>query len=202
MKFSINPLKRTKVKLQKVEEILKDLTDLIGVLQGVEDLGVTGDLLVVDQGLVVPLYLLGEGQEGQIMVLEVRLVGHLEVHQGGQWEVHLEGQLEDLGLEECHPGDPLEAQGDHLELEVPEDHQGGHQAACPLHGWLDLGGHLGDLLECLHGEWLPRQELAMLPSLASGLNIQHQMERGSIQIHLSSLSPFYCFVLLLNRRTY
>ena len=64
---------------------------------------------------------------------------------------------------------------DRLEQEVLE----GHLVACHLHGWLDLEDHQGDPLECLLGEWLPRQEPAMPPSLANGLNTQLQMERGT-----------------------
>ena len=114
--------------------------------------------------------------------LEAHLVGHQEDHLEGQWEDHLEGQLGDLDQEECHHGVHLEALEDHLEQEVledrPVDHLGGRRVACPLHGWLDLEDHLGDPLECLLGEWLPHQELVMLLNLASGLNTQHQMERG------------------------
>ena len=204
MRFSIKPLKRAKVKLQKVGGLLKDLMDLTGALLGAEgqehlevqvDLGdqedlellealVTGGLLVVDLELpAVPVCHHGEDQEGQMPDhLEAHLVGHQEDHLEDQWEDHLEGQLGDLDQEECHHGVHLEALEDHLEQEVledhPVDHLGGRRVACPLHGWLDLEDHLGDPLECLLGEWLPHQELVMLLNLASGLNTQHQMERG------------------------
>ena len=106
--------------------------------------------------------------------LEVRLVGHQEDHLEDQWEGRLEGRPEHLDQEECHHGVHLEVLEDHLEQEVLE----GRRVACRLHGWLDPGDHLGDPLECLLGEWPLRQELVMLPSLASGLNTQLQMERG------------------------
>jgi len=147
---------------------------------------VIGGLLVVGLALrVVPVCRLGEDQAGQMQVhLGDHLVGHQEDHLEGQWEDRQEGQLEDLALEECHHGVHLEALEDHLEQEALEDrlaaHLGGHQEACLLHGWLDLGDHLEDLLECRPGEWLPRQELVTLPSLASGLNTQLQMEKGII----------------------
>ena len=197
MKFSINPPKRAKVKLQRAGGLPRDLMDLTGALLGVEgqvDLGVRvdlevlviGGLPVADLGLlVVPVCHLGEDQVGQMQDhLEGHLVGHQEDHLGGQWEDHLEGQPEDLDQEECHHGVHLEALEDHLEQEALvdrlEDHLGGHQVACPLPGWLDLGDHLEVLLECHLGEWLPRQELVMLPSLASGLNTQLQMEKGLV----------------------
>jgi len=186
MRFSIKPPKRAKVKLQKAGGHPRDLMDLIGDLLEVEgqvdlevrvDLGVlealvTGDLLVADLGLLaVPVCHLGEDH------LEVHLVGHQEDHLEVQWE----GRPGDLDQEECHHGAHLEALEDHLEQEDRlEDHLGGRRVACPLHGWLDLEDHLADPLECLLGEWPPRQELVMLPSLASGLNTQLQMERGII----------------------
>jgi hypothetical protein len=178
MRFSTKPLKKAKVKLQKAGGLLKDLMDLIGDLLGAEgqvDLEVlvdqavlvTGALLVEDQGLLaVPVCHLGEDQVGKMQDhLEVRLVDHQEDH------------LEDLDQEECHHGVHLEVLEDRLEQEV---HLGDHRVACRLHGWLDLVDHLGDPLECLLGEWPPRQVLGMLPSLASGLNTQLQMERGII----------------------
>jgi len=203
MRFSIKPLKRAKVKLQKAGGLPRDLMGLIGALPGaedqvglevrvdLEDLGVlealvTGGLLVADLGLLAVLVChLGEDLVGQMPDhLEVRLVGRQEDHLEGRWEDLLEDQLGDLDQEECHHGVHLEALEDHLEQEAledpPADHLGGHRVACPLHGWLDLEDHLGDPLECLLGEWLPRQELATLPSLASGLNTQLQMERGII----------------------
>jgi hypothetical protein len=180
MRFSTKPLKKAKVKLQKAGGLLKDLMVLIGDLLGAEgqvDLEVlvdqaalealvTGALLVADQGLLaVPVCHLGEDQVGQMQDhLEVRLVDHQEDH------------LEDLDQEECHHGVHLEVLEDHLEQEVLE----GRRVACRLHGWLDPGDHLGDPLECLLGEWPPLQVLEMLPSLASGLNTQLQMERGII----------------------
>jgi len=176
---------------------------LIGVLLGAEgqvdlevrvDLGgqedlevlVIGGLLVVDPGLLAVLVChLGEDQVVQMQDHpEDRLVGHQEDHLEGQWEDRLEGQPEDLDLEECHHGAHLEVLEDHLEqgalVDRLADHLGDHQEACLLHGWLDLGDHPEDLLECRLGEWLPRQELVMLPSLASGLNTQLQMEKGII----------------------
>jgi hypothetical protein len=181
MRFSTKPLKKAKVKLQKAGGLLKDLMDLIGDLLGAEgqvDLEVlvdqavlealvTGALLVADQGLLaVPVCHLGEDQVGQMQDhLEARLVAHQEDHLG------------DLDQEECHHGVHLEVLEDRLEQEV---HLGDRRVACRLHGWLDLVDHLGDPLECLLGEWPPRQVLVMLPSLASGLNTQLQMERGII----------------------
>ena len=179
MRFSTKPLKKAKVKLQKAGGLLKDLMDLIGDLLGAEgqvDLEVlvdqaalealvTGVLLVADQGLLaVPVCHLGEDQVGQMQDhLEVRLVAHQEDHLG------------DLDQGECHHGVHLEVLEDRLEQEV---HLGDRRVVCRLHGWLDLVDHLGDPLECLLGEWPPRQVLEMLPSLASGLNTQLQMERG------------------------
>ena len=190
MRFSIKLPRKVKVKLQKAGGLLRDLMDLIGDLLGVEgqvDLGVrvdqevlealvTGALLVEDLGLLeVPVCHLGEDQVGQMLDhLEVRLVGHQEDHLEDQWEGRLEGRPEHLDQEECHHGVHLEVLEDHLEQEVLE----GRRVACRLHGWLDPGDHLGDPLECLLGEWPLRQELVMLPSLASGLNTQLQMERG------------------------
>ena len=190
MRFSIKLPKKVKVKLQKAGGLLRDLMDLIGDLLGVEgqvDLGVrvdqevlealvTGALLVEDLGLLaVPVCHLGEDQVGQLLDhLEVRLVGHQEDHLEDQWEGRLEGRPEHLDQEECHHGVHLEVLEDHLEQEVLE----GRRVACRLHGWLDPGDHLGDPLECLLGGWPLRQELVMLPSLASGLNTQLQMERG------------------------
>jgi len=201
MRCSINPPKRVKVKLQRAGGLLRDLMDLIGALLGAEgqvDLGVQVDLggqedleVLVIGGLqaavlgllVVPVCHLGEDQVGQMQDHpEDRLVGHQEDHLEVQWEGHLEGHPEDLDQEECHRGVHLEALEGHLEQEALvdrlADHLEGHRAACPLRGWLDLGDHLEDLLECLLGEWLLRQELVMPPSLASGLNTQLQMEKG------------------------
>ena len=203
MRFSIKPPKKAKVKLQKVGGLLKALMDLIGDLLAAEgqvdsevrvdlvdqealvDLEalvdqealVTGALLVEDQELlVVPICHLGEHQVDQMLDhLEVHLVGHQEDHLEDQWEDHLEGRLEDLAQEEYHHGVHLEVLEDRLEQEVLE----GHQVACHLHGWLAQEDHRGDPLECHLGEWLPRQELVMPPSLASGLNTQLQMERGT-----------------------
>ena len=202
MRFSIKLPKKAKVKLQKVGGLLKALMDLIGDLLAVEgqvdsevrvdlvdqEALVTGALLVEDQELlVVPICHLGEHQVDQMLDhLEVHLVGHQEDHLEDQWEDHLEGRLEgrleDLAQEECHHGVHLEVLEDRLEQEVLE----GHQVACHLHGWLDLEDHRGDPLECLLGEWLPRQELVMPPSLASGLNTQLQMERGT------KIKDIYC----------
>jgi len=199
MRFSIKPPKKVKVKLQKAGGLLRDLMDLIGDLLGVEDQVdlevredlvdqevlealVTGVLLVAGLGLLaVPVCHLGEDQVGQMLDhLEVRLVGHQEDHLEDQWEDRLEGQPEHPDQEECHHGVHLEVLEDRLEQEVLEDRLEGRRVACRLHGWLDLGDHLEDPLECLLGEWPPRQELVMLPSLASGLNTQLQMERGII----------------------
>ena len=214
MRFSINPPKRAKVKLQRAGGLPRDLMDLIGALLGAEgqvDLGARVDLggqedlevLVIGglQGVVLgllvdPVCHLGADQVGQMQDHpEVRLVGHQEDHLEVQWEDHLEGQLEDLDQEECHHGVHLEALEAHLEQEALvdrlADHLGGHRVACPLPGWLDLGDHLEDLLECLLGEWLPHQELEMLLSLASGQNTQLQMEKGPVNEIVEPL-PF-CF---------
>ena len=64
------------------------------------------------------------------------------------------------------------------EAHLEEDRLAGHLVVCPHRGWLDLEGHLGDLLECHRGVWLPHLGLVMPLSLASGLNIQLQMVKG------------------------
>lgn len=192
MNSSTNPRKRVKVKLLRVEDLLWDLMETIGVLLveqsqvalGVQEVLVTGDHLVEDLEVQV-VQACHHGEHLVLDRLEDRLEDHLEDHLGdhlaGQWEDHLVVLLEHLVQEECPPGGRLEGQVDHLELEGHlEDRLAGHLVVCPHRGWLDLEGHLGDLLECPRGVWLPHLELVMPLSLASGLNIQLQMVKGII----------------------
>ena len=191
MNSSTNPRKRVKVKLLRVEDLLWDLMETIGVLLveqsqvalGVQEVLVTGDHLVEVQVVQACHH----GEHLVLDRLEDRLEDHLEDHPGdhlaGQWEDHLVVLLEHLVQEECPPGGRLEGQVDHLELEGHlEDRLAGHLVVCPHRGWLDLEGHLGDLLECPRGVWLPHLELVMPLSLASGLNIQLQMVKGKTDI--------------------
>ena len=190
MNSSTNPRKRVKVKLLRVEDLLWDLMETIGVLLveqsqvalGVQEVLVTGDHLVED----LEVQVVQACHHGEDLVLD-RLEDHPEDHLGdhlaGQWEDHLGVLLEHLVQEECPPGGRLEGQVDHLELEGPlEDRLAGHLVVCPHRGWLDLEGHLGDLLECHRGVWLPHLGLVMPLSLASGLNIQLQMVKGKTNI--------------------
>ena len=190
MNSSTNPRKRVKVKLLRVEDLLWDLMETIGVLLveqsqvalGVLEVLVTGDHLVED----LEVQVVQACHHGEDLVLD-RLEDHPEDHLGdhlaGQWEDHLGVLLEHLVQEECPPGGRLEGQVDHLELEGPlEDRLAGHLVVCPHRGWLDLEGHLGDLLECHRGVWLPHLGLVMPLSLASGLNIQLQMVKGKTNI--------------------
>lgn len=190
MNSSTNPRKRVKVKLLRVEDLLWDQMETIGVLLveqsqvalGVQEVLVTGDHLVED----LEVQVVQACHHGEDLVLD-RLEDHPEDHLGdhlaGQWEDHLGVLLEHLVQEECPPGGRLEGQVDHLELEGHlEDRLAGHLVVCPHHGWLDLEGHLGDLLECHRGVWLPHLGLVMPLSLASGLNIQLQMVKGKTNI--------------------
>ena len=152
------------------------------VALGVLEVLVTGDHLVED----LEVQVVQACHHGEDLVLD-RLEDHPEDHLGdhlaGQWEDHLGVLLEHLVQEECPPGGRLEGQVDHLELEGPlEDRLAGHLVVCPHRGWLDLEGHLGDLLECHRGVWLPHLGLVMPLSLASGLNIQLQMVKGKTNI--------------------
>ena len=194
MNSSTNPRKRVKVKLLRVEDLLWDLMETIGVLLveqsqvalGVQEVLVTGDHLVED----LEVQVVQACHHGEDLVLdrledrpEDHLEDHLVDHLAGQWEDHLGVLLEHLVLEECPPGGRLEEQVDHLELEGhQEDRLAGHLVVCPHRGWLDLEGHLGDLLECHRGVWLPHLGLVMPLSLASGLNIQLQMVKGKTNI--------------------
>ena len=194
MNSSTNPRKRVKVKLLRVEDLLWDLMETIGVLLveqsqvalGVQEVLVTGDHLVED----LEVQVVQACHHGEDLVLdrpEDRLEDHLEDHLGdhlaGQWEDHLVVLLEHLVQEECPPGGRLEGQVDHLELEGHlEDRLAGHLVVCPHLGWLDLEGHLGDHLECHRGVWLPHLGLVMPLSLASGLNIQLQMVKGKTNL--------------------
>ena len=194
MNSSTNPRKRVKVKLLRVEDLLWDQMETIGVLLveqsqvalGVQEVLVTGDHLVED----LEVQVVQACHHGEDLVLdrledrpEDHLEDHLVDHLAGQWEDHLGVLLEHLVLEECPPGGRLEEQVDHLELEGPlEDRLAGHLVVCPHRGWLDLEGHLGDLLECHRGVWLPHLGLVMPLSLASGLNIQLQMVKGKTNI--------------------
>ena len=190
MNSSTNPRKRVKVKLLRVEDLLWDQMETIGVLLveqsqvalGVQEVLVTGDHLVED----LEVQVVQACHHGEDLVLD-RLEDHPEDHLGdhlaGQWEDHLGVLLEHLVQEECPPGGRLEGQVDHLELEGHlEDRLAGHLVACPHRGWLDLEGHQGDLLECHRGVWLPHLGLVMPLSLASGLNIQLQMVKGKTNI--------------------
>ena len=194
MNSSTNPRKRVKVKLLRAEDLLWDLMETIGVLLveqsqvalGVQEVPVTGDHLVED----LEVQVVQACHHGEDLVLdrledrpEDHLEDHLVDHLAGQWEDHLGVQLEHLVQEECPPGGRLEEQVDHLELEGhQEDRLAGHLVVCPHRGWLDLEGHLGDLLECHRGVWLPHLGLVMPLSLASGLNIQLQMVKGKTNI--------------------
>ena len=194
MNSSTNPRKRVKVKLLRAEDLLWDLMETIGVLLveqsqvalGVQEVLVTGDHLVED----LEVQVVQACHHGEDLVLdrledrpEDHLEDHLVDHLAGQWEDHLGVLLEHLVLEECPPGGRLEEQVDHLELEGhQEDRLAGHLVVCPHRGWLDLEGHLGDLLECHRGVWLPHLGLVMPLSLASGLNIQLQMVKGKTNI--------------------
>ena len=190
MNSSTNPRKRVKVKLLRAEDLLWDQMETIGVLLveqsqvalGVQEVLVTGDHLVED----LEVQVVQACHHGEDLVLD-RLEDHPEDHLGdhlaGQWEDHLGVLLEHLVLEECPPGGRLEEQVDHLELEGhQEDRLAGHLVVCPHRGWLDLEGHLGDLLECHRGAWLPHLGLVMPLSLASGLNIQLQMVKGKTNV--------------------
>ena len=194
MNSSTNPRKRVKVKLLRVEDLLWDQMETIGVLLveqsqvalGVQEVLVTGDHLVED----LEVQVVQACHHGEDLVLdrledrpEDHLEDHLVDHLAGQWEDHLGVLLEHLVLEECPPGGRLEGQVDHLELEGHlEDRLAGHLVVCPHRGWLDLEGHLVDLLECHRGVWLPHLGLVMPLSLASGLNIQLQMVKGKTNI--------------------
>ena len=194
MNSSTNPRKRVKVKLLRVEDLLWDQMETIGVLLveqsqvalGVQEVLVTGDHLVED----LEVQVVQACHHGEDLVLdrledrpEDHLEDHLVDHLAGQWEDHLGVLLEHLVLEECPPGGRLEGQVDHLELEGHlEDRLAGHLVVCPHHGWLDLEGHQGDLPECHRGVWLPHLGLVMPLSLASGLNIQLQMVKGKTNI--------------------
>ena len=194
MNSSTNPRKRVKVKLLRVEDLLWDQMETIGVLLveqsqvalGVQEVLVTGDHLVED----LEVQVVQACHHGEDLVLdrledrpEDHLEDHLVDHLAGQWEDHLGVLLEHLVLEECPPGGRLEGQVDHLELEGHlEDRLADHPVVCPHHGWLDLEGHQGDLLECHRGVWLPHLGLVMPLSLASGLNIQLQMVKGKTNI--------------------
>ena len=192
MNSSTNPRKRVKVKLLRAEDLLWDQMETIGVLLveqsqvalGVQEVLVTGDHLVED----LEVQVVQACHHGEDLVLD-RLEDHPEDHLGdhlaGQWEDHLGVLLEHLVQEECPPGGRLEGQVDHLELEGHlEDRLAGHLVVCPHHGWLDLEGHQGDLLECHRGAWLPHLGLVMPLSLASGLNIQLQMVKGKTNIEM------------------
>ena len=194
MNSSTNPRKRVKVKLLRVEDLLWDQMETIGVLLveqsqvalGVLEVLVTGDHLVEDLEVQV-VQACHHGEDLVLGRLGDRLEDHLEDclgdHLAGPWEDHLGVLLEHLVLEECPPGGRLEGQVDHLELEGHlEDRLAGHLVVCPHRGWLDLEGHLGDLLECHRGVWLPHLGLVMPLSLASGLNIQLQMVKGKTNI--------------------
>ena len=191
MNSSTNPRKRVKVKLLRAEDLLWDLMETIGVLLveqsqvalGVQEVLVTGDHLVEDLEVQV-VQACHHGEDHLVLDrLEDHLEDHLGDHLAGQWEDHLGVLLEHLVQEECPPGGRLEGQVDHLELEGPlEDRLAGHLVVCPHRGWLDLEGHLGDLLECHRGVWLPHLGLVMPLSLASGLNIQLQMVKGKTNI--------------------
>ena len=194
MNSSTNPRKRVKVKLLRVEDLLWDQMETIGVLLveqsqvalGVQEVLVTGDHLVED----LEVQVVQACHHGEDLVLdrledrpEDHLEDHLVDHLAGQWEDHLGVLLEHLVLEECPPGGRLEGQVDHLELEGHlEDRLAGHLVVCPHRGWLDLEGLLGGLLECHRGVWLPHLGLVMPLSLASGLNIQLQMVKGKTNI--------------------